>query len=141
MVIASHSCYRPPYLEEKFLIGESALAQLLGVCPLCSGRATVELGHIGGVATGRRLCQDCGCRSRWRASSEVGAGRRVLGLNLAISAATFFSGTTWSDVTRFARVLNLRLPSDRAYHYHQKDLHKVSIICNLQSLGTEPTGP
>lgn len=112
-------------LERKYIIFESQLRELFlqSRCSACGSVFMVEepnarLGRQDGSCLHVHL--ECLNGHVWKWSSQPVVGRMPLG-NLLLSAATLYSGQTYTRISTFAGFLNLKIVGHSTFKEHQKD--------------------
>ena len=106
--------------ERKWIVNESALLKLFATCHTCG--QIIEKSEIDIATSGSKIKIKWTCngghrgechRGEWQSCPDV---RGMPENNLVSSAAILFTGTTQTEITEWADLLNLQLPAKTTYY-------------------------
>ncbi|XP_056457818.1 uncharacterized protein LOC130391621 [Gadus chalcogrammus] len=104
--------------ERKWIVNESSIMQLFRTCHICAAQITDKKV----TTTGSQLKIEWTClnnhHGKWASCPDA---RGMAQNNLLVSAATLFSGTTFTEVHEWASILNLQLLKKSQYYSIQSD--------------------
>ncbi|KAL2079298.1 hypothetical protein ACEWY4_025042 [Coilia grayii] len=101
--------------ERKWIVNESKLIELFQRCPSCGAPLCNLNRHkkiVGSQITIKWKC-DNGHTGEWQSCPDT---RGMPENNLLASAATLFTGATYTDIADWAGLLNLQLPHNTTYN-------------------------
>ncbi|XP_064636950.1 uncharacterized protein LOC135493502 [Lineus longissimus] len=110
---------KSPVEQEKFIVFEGALLQILKSIPKCrcAGSKKVYKRLMGSALLAKIVCQECSETVYWESQPKR---RNTYWGNILISAAILFSGSLASKALRVFSFANIKVHCRRTFYYHQK---------------------
>ena len=112
---------RPTYSDCKYIVFESCLKELFDTCPVCKRSCDVLRRRMGTFVAFTQLCQNCTYSRRWQSQPVVGS--TPVG-NLQISAATYFTGSCFSQLEKV-----LLMPPLACEHFNHGTFFTTCFSC------------
>ena len=114
------------FREQKYIVFESCLDDLLCQCVICSPKTTVSKRSLGTLLVCEIICETCGYSNSWK--SQPMSGNMPLG-NLVFSTAIMFSGGSVTKVLRaldFACIKSFSFSTFHSIQSHTRYLNTLN---------------
>lgn len=112
--------------ETNILVSKSKLIELLQICPKCNQSTNLKEQGQGSLVSFHIQCSQCQFEKVW--NNQNTHGNTPL-LNLLLSAAINFTGSSFRKIESFFKVLNVNIISETNYYIHVKKYLNNTIHC------------
>ncbi|XP_070412241.1 uncharacterized protein [Nothobranchius furzeri] len=108
-----------PQKDKKYIVYEKQLLGLFRRCPVCTGRCVVNTTTIGTLL---RVTQRCSCCEHYNEWSNQPMVNSIPAGNLQLCAAVLFTGSSFSQISKFLGAFNVQGLSKQTFYRHQAKL-------------------
>ncbi|KAJ4928945.1 hypothetical protein JOQ06_004567, partial [Pogonophryne albipinna] len=115
----------PTYSDCKYIVFESCLKELFDTCPVCKRSCEVLRRRMGTFVAFTQLCQNCTYSRRWQSQPVVGS--TPVG-NLQISAATYFTGSCFSQLEKICKAMHLQIFPYDTFRKHARSFLEPAVV-------------
>ncbi|KAK1888925.1 Replicase polyprotein 1ab [Dissostichus eleginoides] len=115
----------PTYSDCKYIVFESCLKELFDTCPVCKRSCDVLRRRMGTFVAFTQLCQNCTYSRRWQSQPVVGS--TPVG-NLQISAATYFTGSCFSQLEKICKAMHLQIFPYDTFRKHARSFLEPAVV-------------
>ena len=109
----------------KFIVYEDCLETLFHRCPSCACGCIVTWHVIGTFVTVTQYCESCGSRSKWSSQPII---KNIPAGNWLLSAAIYFSGSSFAKINRVLSRLFVASISSSTFYSHVAQLLQPTIL-------------
>ncbi|XP_034084336.1 uncharacterized protein LOC117554169 [Gymnodraco acuticeps] len=124
-VVTEGSETPPTYSDCKYIVFESCLKELFDTCPVCKRSCEVLRRRMGTFVAFTQLCQNCTYSRRWQSQPVVGS--TPVG-NLQISAATYFTGSCFSQLEKICKAMHLQIFPYDTFRKHARSFLEPAVV-------------
>ncbi|XP_063072440.1 uncharacterized protein LOC134463131 [Engraulis encrasicolus] len=114
-----------PFDEPKYIVFESCLKLLFAKCPDCHMECDARPRRMGTLVTFAQRCTNCNFFRRWE--SQPIAGSTPVG-NLQLSAATYFTGSSFIQLEKVCKAMNLQTFRYDTFRRHARHFLEPAIV-------------
>ena len=104
--------YAPELKQEKYIVFEDNLKELMRFCMKCGSPVTHIASHDKGSSVSYTMECHNGCKNTWSTQPPIAS--------LMIASSIISTGNTYSKVASFAKAMNLKFIGKTTYQDHQK---------------------
>nr|XP_054602063.1 uncharacterized protein LOC129164785 [Nothobranchius furzeri] len=108
-----------PQKDKKYIVHEKQLLGLFRRCPVCTGRCVVNTTTVGTLL---RVTQRCSCCEHYNEWSSQPMVNSIPAGNLQLCAAVLFTGSSFSQISKFLGAFNVQGLSKQSFCRHQAKL-------------------
>nr|XP_055065932.1 uncharacterized protein LOC129447961 [Misgurnus anguillicaudatus] len=121
----------PPQEVTKYIVYEDKLLELFRRCPVCSQSLDVSQTTIGTLLRVKQHCAYCEYSSDWSSQPMV---NNIPAGNLQLSAAVLFTGSSFSQISKFLDAFKIQGISEPCFHEHQAKLliPTMNLQCKIE---------
>ncbi|XP_065145190.1 uncharacterized protein [Paramisgurnus dabryanus] len=109
----------PPKKVTKYIVYEDKLLELFKSCPVCTQSLDVSQTIIGTLLRVKQHCAYCEYSSDWSSQPMV---NNIPAGNLQLSAAVLFSGSSFSQISKFLDAFKIQGISEPCFQEHKAKL-------------------
>lgn len=109
----------PPHKEKKYIVHEHQLLGLFQQCPVCASLCTVDTKTFGTLLKVTQQCPRCHHYKQWSSQPLVNG---IPAGNIQLCAAVFFTGSSFSQISKFLGAFNIQGLSEPCFYRHQAEL-------------------
>ncbi|XP_039675650.1 uncharacterized protein LOC120570981 isoform X8 [Perca fluviatilis] len=113
------------YKDDKYIVFESCLRELFQSCPVCKRQCDVQRRKMGTYVSFTQLCPHCNYSRQWQSQPVVGS--TPVG-NLHLSAATYFTGSSFIQLEKICKAMNLQIFQYDTFRRHARSFLEPAII-------------
>ncbi|XP_041939471.1 uncharacterized protein LOC121700526 isoform X1 [Alosa sapidissima] len=111
--------------EEKYIVFESCLKQLFENCPVCKKGCNLQRRRMGTYVAFTQRCPHCSYFREWESQPMVGS--TPVG-NLQLSAATYFTGTSFIQLEKLCKAMQLQIFQYDTFRRHARNYMEPAIV-------------
>nr|XP_055053310.1 uncharacterized protein LOC129438558 isoform X1 [Misgurnus anguillicaudatus] len=116
---------RSSHGERKYIVFESCLRDLFDICPLCQKKCDVHQQQAGTFVSFNQLCPNCKYNKQWNSQPIVGSTPTG---NLLLSAATYFTGTSFTQIEKVFQAMHLQAFQNDTFKKHTRNFLEPAIV-------------
>lgn len=109
----------PPHKEKKYIVHEAQLLELFRRCPVCASHCTVDTVTVGTLLKVTQQCPRCHHYRQWSSQPMV---KSIPAGNLQLCAAVLFTGSSFSQISKFLGAFNIQGLSEQCFSKHQAEI-------------------
>lgn len=109
----------PAHLQKKYIVHEEQLLGLFRSCPFCTRRCVVDTMTVGTLLQVKQQCTHCEFLNHWSSQPMVNS---IPAGDLQLCAAVLFTGSSFSEISKFMRAFNVQGLSEQSFYRHQANL-------------------
>ncbi|KAL2096063.1 hypothetical protein ACEWY4_008211 [Coilia grayii] len=113
------------YKDSKYIVFEKNLMELFATCPVCSRVSEVRTYTRGTFLSVDQKCHHCHFARQWKSQPVIGSS--PVG-NIQLSAAIYFTGTSYFQVQKVFQTMHLQNISYSAFRRHAKTYIEPAVI-------------
>ncbi|XP_063048714.1 uncharacterized protein LOC134445189 isoform X2 [Engraulis encrasicolus] len=113
------------HTDVKYIVSEKCLLEIFEKCPLCKTKSDVTPHRRGTFLTVQQKCGRCGYYREWSSQPVTGTCPTT---NLQLSAAIYFTGTSFFQLNKVFKALNLRSIGYTTFRRHARTYLEPAII-------------
>ncbi|KAK0156613.1 hypothetical protein N1851_000044 [Merluccius polli] len=113
------------YKDSKYIVFEKNLMELFETCPVCSRVSDVRTYRRGTFLSAEQKCHHCQFYRQWNSQPVIGAS--PVG-NIQLSAAIYFTGSSYFKVQKVFEVMHLQNISYSAFRRHANTYLEPAVI-------------
>jgi hypothetical protein len=111
--------------ETKFIVYKDCLATLFHHCRHCSSSCVLNWHVVGTFVTVTQYCESCDSTNRWNSQPII---KNIPAANLQLSAAVYFSGASFTKISRVLSTLFVASISSSTFYNHVRQYLQPTIL-------------